>query len=137
MPSLGEAAAALMAADPWLRHLTLWSAVVGALFSGWAAWHTRAALRDLQGAHLNGLRRSVLRLHLVTQVGICACQVILVGVSVVMGYLPPVPWSMYSDHEGQLIITVIAGRKVARALTSLILFGISAHKVHWLHRYAR
>ena len=137
MPSLGEVAAALMAADPWLRHLTLWAGVLGALFSAWAVWITWRSLGDLSDAHLNGIRRSVLRLHLVAHVGICACQAILVAVSVVMGYLPPVPWSMYSDHEGQVVIAVIAGRKVARLLTSLILFGISAHKVVWLRRYAR
>lgn len=122
--------------DPYLHTAVLLASVVGAAFTSWAWWQTRGHLSRLRRRGVNGLRQSVLRLHLVTQTGIWWCQIILVCVSLGMMTLPVLPVAMYADHEGQLVLTMLFVRKLARLATSLLLLWMSVHKVRWLRRVA-
>lgn len=120
--------------DIYLQWAVFISGIGGAAFSAYAWWRTMEQLNHLQIRGINGLRQSVIRMHLVTEAGIFLCQIILVFVSIGMMQLPPPPIAMYADHQGSEILMMLFLRKLARLTTSLTLLGISAYKVRWLWR---
>lgn len=118
--------------DPYLQASVMIAGVVGCAFSAYALVHTMRRQEHLRQLRLNGLRQSVLHVHLVTHTGIFLCQAILVLVSIGMMTLPAVPVGMYADHEGIRILTLLFLRKIARLVTSLVLLAVAVYKVRWL-----
>lgn len=118
--------------DVYLQAVVLLAGLVGCAFSAYAFGHTWGQRKLLRELGLNGVRRSVLHLHLVIQAGIFLCQVILALVSIGMLLLPAVPIAMYADHQGELVLVVLFMRKLARLATTLILLAVAVYKVRWL-----
>ena len=120
--------------DPWLHAAVGLSGAAGVGFSLAAIAHTWRQGQALRQMHINGLRQSVVRSHLVMHGGILICQVALVAVGAAMLTLPPIPPEMLAGEPGARILAVLLMRKAARLLTGLTLLGISAYKVRWLRR---
>lgn len=120
--------------DPYLHAAVGLGGLVGAGFSVYAVRHTWQQWRLLDVYGLNGLRRSVVKSHLVMHAGILACQVMLVVVGSGMLLLPSVPPEMFNGPAGERVLLVLVIRKGARVFTSLCLLGIAVYKVRWLRR---
>lgn len=122
--------------DIYLQWAVFLSGVVGASFSAYTWYRTTLQLERLRAFNVNGLRQSVLQMHLITETGIFLCQAILVFVSIGMMQLPAPPIAMYVDHSGSAVLTMLFLRKIARFATSLILLTISFYKMRWMRGLA-
>lgn len=133
--TFGQVVFALLSMNRFLQAIAILAGTVGCGFSLYAVADSARAYRWLESQHLNGLRVSLIKLHLTTHVGILLVQVLLTTISVAAATLPEVPISMYfAVPQGPWIIFVIASRKIMRLLATVILLIVSVYKVRWLHR---
>lgn len=131
--TLSQWAFSLLAFNKFIQSVTITAGVLGCGFSLYAIVDVARCQRFLKEHHLNGLRLSVVQLHLVLHSTVFLVQILLTANALLAFTLPDIPMEMYLGRvTGPWTVLVIGLRKIALLVACCALLATSVYKVRWL-----